>query len=216
MQRESDGDASGYFIALRCRLCGSYRLRMTDSSDASNSPDDEIAAGRFQCSNCDQWHDLRDLTIGFRLPDLIAALSDEEFAERVEVNDETQPDLCILDEEHFFIRGVLRLPIRGADFAAEFGVWSTLSEANFELVGQRWTDPARVEMEPMFGWLMTQIPLYAEPTEGLKLNVIQQPVGKRPEILIQEGQDHRIVRAIEHGVPLDDWIALIEPRLHGG
>src|ERR1700733_14660790 len=41
-------------------------------------------------------------------------------------------DFCVLDDQHFFVRSVLQLPLIGlpGQFFA-FGVWSTLSKKNF-------------------------------------------------------------------------------------
>ena len=45
--------------------------------------------------------------------------------------DMTGKDLCILHGEHYFVRTVLMLPILGKEAPLEWGVWSSLSEANF-------------------------------------------------------------------------------------
>src|SRR5690349_9146594 len=43
-------------------------------------------------------------------------------------------DFCIVDGEHFFVRGVLELPILGApDRSFGYGAWASLSAQDFEI-----------------------------------------------------------------------------------
>src|SRR5258708_11551929 len=42
-------------------------------------------------------------------------------------------DFCVLEDEHFFVRGVLLIPIIGTGTSLGYGVWSTLSRANFQI-----------------------------------------------------------------------------------
>jgi hypothetical protein len=40
-------------------------------------------------------------------------------------------DTCVIDDKHFFVRAILRLPVVDAEQDFEWGVWVTQSEANF-------------------------------------------------------------------------------------
>ena len=42
-------------------------------------------------------------------------------------------DTCVVDDEHFFVRGCLELPVHGFDEPFEWGVWVSLSKVNFEV-----------------------------------------------------------------------------------
>ncbi|MFJ8045245.1 DUF2199 domain-containing protein [Kitasatospora sp. NPDC096147] len=91
---------------------------------------------------------------------------------------------CVIKDEHFYVRGVLRLPVLDAEEDFDWGVWVSLSRASFDRMYDRWDDPARVEEPPYFGWLCTELP-YAEPTLLLKSHVLTQPVGTRPLIELE-------------------------------
>jgi hypothetical protein len=81
----------------------------------------------YKYTSCGEIHD--------DLPDLIsdrptyaAATPEEEFADRVQLDE----DLCIVDKEHYFIRGVLRIPIHEEDQDLGLGVWVSQKKENFD------------------------------------------------------------------------------------
>ena len=64
-----------------------------------------------------------------------------------------EDELCCIDapdleELHFFIRGLIEIPVRGSAELLTYNVWVSLSPANFERAVQLWDDPARTEDVP--------------------------------------------------------------------
>lgn len=143
------------------------------------------------CSVCQAPIDV-PLGYGSLMPTFIEELSKKERKRRVVLND----DVCVLDEEHFFVNGCLELPIIGEDNIFTWNVWVSLSADNFFRMLDAWEDPARVELEPMFGWFSTDLPDYPD-TINLKTNVHIREVGMRPFIEL-EPTDHPL--AIEQRV----------------
>jgi hypothetical protein len=81
-----------------------------------------------------------------------ALAPEAEFDERVELTG----DQCVVDGEHFFVRGHVELPIidTADDFA--WSVWCPLSEKSFRHMTERWEDPER-DGDRYFGWLSSPI-----------------------------------------------------------
>ncbi|MGW4213317.1 DUF2199 domain-containing protein [Lentzea sp. NPDC004789] len=94
-------------------------------------------------------------------------------------------EYCLIDDEHHFVRGRIVLPVHDADEDFEWGVWVSLSKANFIRMGDVFDDPGRVNEPPYFGWLSTVLPGYEPTTLNLKTNLHTQPLGTRPLIELE-------------------------------
>ena len=80
---------------------------------------------KFVCGTCGNEYVSLPMNLAYRKPLDYIETSEAQRAERVWIDD----DLCVIDGERFFIRGVLPLPVReGDDVEEEFrwGVWSAL------------------------------------------------------------------------------------------
>ena len=110
---------------------------------------------------------------------------------------------CIIEGEHFFVRGRIVIPILDATADEEFdwGVWVSLSRVNFTKALELWTTEGR-EREPFyFGWLSTELPIYEPTTLQLKTHVHTQRVGKRPLIEL-EPTDHPLAVEQRNGITM--------------
>jgi hypothetical protein len=160
---------------------------------------------RFKCATCDAWHEgFPDM--GFVAPDYAADIPEAERVARLYLTS----DFCVVEDEHFFIRCQLSLPIRGLDEKFGWGVWSSLSEANFmryqEAYGQDMTD-----WDPMFGYLANQLPDYPN-TLNLKLSVQPRAAGLRPTLML-EPTDHPLAIEQRDGVALESVLKIVQPFL---
>lgn len=135
----------------------------------------------YICAACGNFHSERPTCWKFDLPAAVAALSEAERKQRVDVSS----DQCILDGEHFFILGNLDVPIQDSGETLTWSVWSTLSKKNFDRASERWVTPGRESEPPYFGWLSNQIPGYPD-SVNIKAFVHTQPVGIRPRIEVIE------------------------------
>ncbi len=111
-------------------------------------------------------------------------------------------DLCVVDGEHFFIRGVLQLPIINApEYPFGFGVWSSLSKENFDLYFDSFDDKQQDHLGPWFGWFSNQLQGYPD-TRNMKCRVRPQNDGQRPLIEL-EPTDHPLSAEQQNGISLD-------------
>ncbi|PEK24987.1 hypothetical protein CN694_11410 [Bacillus wiedmannii] len=97
---------------------------------------------------------------------------------------ELTSDLCIMDDEYYFIRGCLEIPILEEDENFIWDVWVSISKASYRKVIEEWNNKGRENTSPYFGWLATLIPGYPE-TLNLKTNVHIRQIGYRPFIELE-------------------------------
>jgi hypothetical protein len=121
-------------------------------------------------------------------------------------------DYCVIDEEDFFVRGCLEIPVIGQTNPVIWGVWVSLSKPNFDRERQLAGDPARADEPPYFGWMSSRIQVYTD-TLLLKTNVITRPVGMRPYIDL-EPTDHPLAIDQRTGITVDRLIEIAEQMEH--
>ena len=92
----------------------------------------------WTCAICKTEHSSLPLCFGAEAP-WRAFATEAEFEERVELTD----DQCVIDEQHFFVRGHIELPIIDTSDTFAWSVWCSLSEESFRHMCERWEDPER-------------------------------------------------------------------------
>ncbi|HXC57421.1 MAG TPA: DUF2199 domain-containing protein [Rhizomicrobium sp.] len=112
-------------------------------------------------------------------------------------------DFCVLNDEHFFVRAVLEIPVLGAPAGVRFayGVWSTLSRKNFEIYENRFNTGDYDGEGPWFGWLSNALANYPN-TFNLKCQVHPRSGRQRPWIEL-ESTDHPLAVEQREGISLD-------------
>jgi hypothetical protein len=151
---------------------------------------------RFKCSSCDEWHEGMP-TFGAQAPLYFYSVPAEERDERCTLTSDT----CVVDREHFFVRGCLDIRVHGASEPFSWGVWVSLSKANFDLFIACFDEPKRSHVGPFLGWLSAALPLYPS-TENLKTHVHLQDDGIRPFIEL-EPTDHPLAVEQRNGITAD-------------
>jgi hypothetical protein len=154
-------------------------------------------AYRWTCTCCGGRFDELPLCWGFPAPDDYMDLPE---AER-EVRAQLTPDVCIIDEERFYVRGLIEIPILGTEDVFAWTVWASLSITSFDRMVETWDDDDRHQTSgPFFGWLNSDLP-YDPGTGGLKTMVHQRPPGFAPLIEL-EPTDHPLAIEQRDGVTL--------------
>ena len=167
----------------------------------------------YTCSSCGKVHnDLPD--IGADKPDHWFSIPESERAERCKLT----PDLCEIDNQFFFVRGVIQIPVRDYDRDFGLGVWVSHKRENFEtyaetfrqnnsivrrILGSKALKSEPKPFGPFFGWLDTSIRGFPE-TKQLKTNAHYREKEKlRPRIEL-EPTDHPLAVAQREGIGLDE------------
>jgi hypothetical protein len=128
----------------------------------------------FTCVTCGKTHDgLPDLA--FRWPDPYFRIPESERSTRIQGTE----DLCAIDNEDYFIRGVILIPIEGTTEHLGLGVWVSQKRENFQTYVDNFDTP---DIGPFFGWLSNSISFYEPTTWLMKTMAHFQGNNKRPLI----------------------------------
>jgi hypothetical protein len=107
-------------------------------------------------------------------------------------------DFCVIEGEHFFVRGRLEIPVLGAGGSFGYGCWSTLARTNFEIYVDTFDGGDQGGEGPWFGWFSNRL-LGFEDTLNRPCEVAPQSGRVRP-ILTLEDPGHELSRAQEEGI----------------
>jgi hypothetical protein len=147
----------------------------------------------FTCTTCGQIHDsLPDL--GFLWPDSYFGVPKHERVSRIRGD----ADTCEIDDEEFFIRGVVLIPIIGTSEHFGLGVWVSQKRENFQIYRDNF-DSSKIG--PFFGWLSNNIPFYRPDTWALKTMAHFQGGRQRPLIELAPSE-HPLYLDFSQGVSL--------------
>jgi len=164
----------------------------------------------YICATCGKRHPGPPMEFGSDAPAPYYAIPEAERDSRCDLNS----DLCVIDEEHFFIRGCLEIPVLDGNGPFVWGVWCSLSRENFKRTIAIWEVGGRESEPPHFGWLCTVLPLYPS-TLHLKTQVHTRPVGERPAIEL-EPTDHPLAVEQRNGITMarvrEIAAALLHPK----
>jgi hypothetical protein len=152
----------------------------------------------FVCSVCGEHHAGRLLDIRVSLPDVIHALSEEERERRTWLAD----DFAVLDDDLFFVRGLLELPIPTLESRFAYGVWIQVAQRDFTFLMEHWDDPAQLRFAPTDGTLANELGPYVA-TAGLPARL--QPISPDLLPLVE-------VLAADHPLALDQRRGISESR----
>jgi hypothetical protein len=161
----------------------------------------------FTCATCGEYH-VGMPAFGWDYPVQYLAVPPEEREARVDLG----TDHCVIDDEWFFVRGCLEIPVRGHDEPLSWGVWLSLSRNSFEKYVALFDD---VEREPgalFFGWLCSALPGYSD-TQLLKTMLHVRPWPTRPYVEL-EPTDHPLAVEQRSGITAERVREIAERVMH--
>lgn len=162
---------------------------------------------QFECTSCGQMHEGIPC-FGWDFPAQYLAVPEHERSTRVRLTD----DVCVIDEEWFFVRGCLEIPVQGYDQPLSYGVWLSLSRTSFSQYVALLDKVDRDDTAKFFGWLCSAIPGYPD-TQLLKTMVRVRPWPTRPFVEL-EATDHPLAIEQRHGIPVWRVQQITERVLH--
>ncbi|MEV4868584.1 DUF2199 domain-containing protein [Streptomyces syringium] len=136
---------------------------------------------------------------------------DESFSNRSDCL--LSSEQCVIQAQHYFVKGLIEIPVIGSDDVFSWTVWVSLSRESFARSADRWDTPGREAEEPYFGWLSTDLCLYSPTTINLKTRVHTRPVGQRPLIEL-EPTDHPLAVEQRTGITVDRVHEIAETVFH--
>ncbi|WP_367326027.1 DUF2199 domain-containing protein [Streptomyces sp. HUAS ZL42] len=122
-------------------------------------------------------------------------------------------DQCVISGQHYFVKGLIEIPVIDTDDMLSWGVWVSLSRENFSRAADLGDRLGREAEKPYFGWLTTDLPVYSTTTHNLKTHVHTRPVGERPYVEL-EPTDHPLAVEQRTGITMDRVREIAAAVLH--
>lgn len=145
------------------------------------------------------------MDVAFTLPDAIHAVPEEQRAAR----GRTHSDLCSLDDQRFFIRGVVYAPVQQLGTLFGWGVWAEVSRAVFLRYQELYDRDA--SGEPPAAGVLANVPPGYERIEQ-PLEILFGPPDQRPTFRLVP-TDSELYREQVEGLPVRKWHRIIERYL---
>lgn len=147
----------------------------------------------FVCTRCGTKH-AGTPTFGFRFPIDYLDVPEAERKERVFLTEDT----CVIDDERFFVRGCLEIPVHGACEPFIWGVWVAVSEDAFYEFQDLLGVDARSQHGPFEGQLCSPPRPYPDST-NLRAVVRLRDHGIRPLVEV-EAASHPLALEQRNGI----------------
>lgn len=149
------------------------------------------------------------MSFAAEFPDMYANMKREERDSRAVIGS----DQCIIDQQHFFIRGCLEIPILGSNDVFLWGLWASVREEVFDEISEGWEMVGREKFHgPFKGRLSNSLAEYPE-TLNLKLEIVLQLVGARPLFMVEE-TGHALAVEQTSGITRERALAMAALLLH--
>jgi hypothetical protein len=111
-------------------------------------------------------------------------------------------EICIVKRQHFFVRGLIQVPIKDRRTPFVWNVWTSLSPEAFQTMLDRWPAPDRAADPPYEGLLANELSVGYAGTLNLKLIVQTRDPGQRPNLEL-EPADHQLAIDQRNGISID-------------
>ncbi len=184
-------------------------MECTASRPVHVNPEAEaLLVFRFKCSTCDEVHEGIP-TFGWDYPIHYLQIPEAERDDRCHLGS----DDCVIDDQWFFVRGCIEIPVHGYADPFIWGVWVSLSEESFNEWSEVFEVPNRSNCGPYFGWLSSHLALYPD-TINLKTYVHLRDNGIRPWLEL-EPTEHPLAVEQREGMSPDRVAEIYEQMLHG-
>ena len=161
----------------------------------------------FRCATCGKEHTGAP-AFGWDYPVHYLAVPEAERAKRCFLTSDT----CVVDDEAFYVRGCLEIPVLGEVQPFSWGVWASLSEKTFFHFQELLSVAKRSQHGPFFGWLSSHIWMYPD-TVNLKTQVHLRDDGIRPYIEL-EPTDHPLAVEQRTGISEERVAEIFEKLMH--
>lgn len=156
-----------------------------------------MADSGYVCASCGKVHEGLPTDWGFGLPDEVYALSYLDKYRRSRSN----ADLCTLDEQRFFLRGLLLIPFTHVDDQFGWGLWVEVPKSAHDFYLENFSnDLAQGTVLP--GRLANKVPGF-DSTLGLEVQVEVQSGKSRPLLKFPAGSAHQFAVDQREGIGAD-------------
>jgi hypothetical protein len=167
-----------------------------------------LAEFEFKCATCGEVHKGIP-TFGADYPMTVLQIPESEREAKVELGS----DDCVIDEQDFYIRGCIEIPVHGHDDPFIWGTWVSLSEDSFSKFIEYFSQSKRSHAGPFFGWHCCDFLPYDETCVNLKTHAHLGDDGIRLFIEL-EPTDHPLAIEQRDGISERRLIEIYQTVMH--
>lgn len=171
-----------------------------------NYSDDEIAEMGYYCSECGLYH--RDIPFSYGADEPVSYFSLTDKSNTV-----INKDLCIINNNRFFIKGQIKIKVLDSENDFSWNVWIEIAKSDFDKEEANWNNENRFLNEPYFGFIDTILNCYPD-IIGLRVSVQTQKLGIIPSIRI-ENSNHPLFLEQENGIDMNRVTQFAKKLLYG-
>jgi len=136
-----------------------------------------------KCPCCDKMVPAYDMELSYRLPDAIASMDTDEIKKKCQ----SSKDYVVCEDEYYYLRCILPLPVQDTGKDYSIGVWAQVSEKSFIRIWELWEDPDQVNELPFNGLLANSVHLNTH-VEDIEIEVTLTGVKSRPSVKIKDAE----------------------------
>src|ERR1700743_642360 len=96
----------------------------------------------YLCNICKQFHPNLPISYGYNEPNNYIAVPVDERQHRAILG----PSQCVIDQQQYFVRGLIELPIIGLPEMLLWGVWATVWKEDFIEIDDHWQIQGREKL----------------------------------------------------------------------
>lgn len=152
----------------------------------------------YICHCCGKEHAGIPFSFAADYPDPYANMPSEQREVRAVISS----DQCIIDQEKFFLRGCLEIPVRNTGQVFLWGLWAQVWQKDFDEISGHWETEGREQrIGPYKARLANSLSLYPA-TLNLQITLQIGPVGERPVFLVDD-ERHPLFSEQKEGINLE-------------
>jgi hypothetical protein len=149
----------------------------------------------FICSTCGETHTGAPLSWGPDAPKAWAELTPDER----EKHGELGTDQCVIDDQRFFIRGRIEIPVVDTQQIFVWLVWAEVNPRDLTSMSSLWTTEGREKKAPVYdARIANELPIYENPILDVSVKIHTRPVGERP--FFEVTGDHPVRNEQRNGI----------------
>lgn len=167
---------------------------------------------QYKCAHCDRVHDGFP-AISFDAPAYYLTVPENERAKRCFKTN----DLCVVDDQYFYVRCVMEYRILDSEDTMNWGVWGSLSRQNFDIYQEHFGEPSQADIGPFFSFFSNSLIGNGYP-ETIGLQCQMHFVAEGRPCLHLEPTDHPLSVEQHHGIEFAKALGIASPfiRWHNG
>ena len=153
---------------------------------------------QYRCGICGKKHSPLPMDIAQQYPHDYFSIPPQEREQRIQVTS----DLCVIDNNRFFIRGYLPIPVFVDKQEFGWGLWVEVEPSSFDQYLELYNADGAGEA-PFRGRLSAQLKCYEPSVYKLPVNVHLRGVNERPLLLFSDLVEHPLAKEQRQGITIE-------------